>query len=165
MTLKPLRFHWDGRLTESSPRQLRVERETANFFLEQRVTERLTISRIGHRGDGIVDTDEGPIFVPYTLTGETVEAEPFPGYPDRRHLLRVETASAERVTPVCPHFSICGGCQTQHWDFARYREWKRGLVVESLHRAGLDAPLGELIDAHAEGRRRGVFHARRSAPS
>jgi 23S rRNA (uracil1939-C5)-methyltransferase len=126
------------------------------------MTERLTISRIGHRGDGIAETTEGPVFVPYTLAGEAVEVERFPGHPDRRHLLRVETASAERVTPVCPHFGVCGGCQTQHWDFSRYREWKRGTVVEALRQAGLDAPVGDLIDAHGEGRRRAVFHARRS---
>jgi 23S rRNA (uracil1939-C5)-methyltransferase len=126
------------------------------------MTERLTISRFGHRGDGVADTPAGPVFVPYTLAGETVEVEPFPGHPDRRHLLRVETASPERVTPVCPHFGVCGGCQTQHWDFARYREWKRDIVVQALRQAGLEAPVGELIDAHGEGRRRAVLHARRS---
>jgi 23S rRNA (uracil1939-C5)-methyltransferase len=127
------------------------------------MTERLTIARLGHRGDGIAETLEGPVFVPYTLPGETVEVEPFPGHPDRRHLLRVETASPDRIAPVCPHFGVCGGCQTQHWDFARYREWKRGLVMQALRQARLDAPVGELIDAHGEGRRRAVFHARRSA--
>ncbi len=127
------------------------------------MTERLTILRIGHRGDGIAETPDGPVFVPYTLPGEIVEVEPFPGHPDRRHLLRTESASAERVAPVCPHFTVCGGCQTQHWDFARYRDWKRGLVIEALRQAGLDAPVGELIDAHGEGRRRAVFHARKSA--
>jgi 23S rRNA (uracil1939-C5)-methyltransferase len=123
----------------------------------------MRITRLGHRGDGIAETAAGPVFVPYTLAGETVEVEPFPGHPDRRHLLRVETASPERVTPFCPHFTVCGGCQTQHWDFAHYRAWKRGTVVEALRQAGLDAPVGELIDAHGEGRRRAVFHGRRSA--
>ena len=69
--------------------------------------------------------------------------------------------SPDRVAPVCPHFGVCGGCQTQHWDFARYRDWKRSLIVEALRQAGLDAPVGELIDAHGEGRRRAIFHARR----
>jgi len=124
------------------------------------VTERMTIARIGNRGDGVADTPDGPVFVPYTLAGETVEVEPFPGHPDRRHLLRVEKASPERIAPICPHFGVCGGCQTQHWDFARYRNWKRGLVVEALRHAGLETPVGDLIDAHGEGRRRAVFHAR-----
>ena len=127
------------------------------------MTERLTISRLGHRGDGIADTPDGPVYVPYTLPGEMVEVEPVSGNPDRGHLLRVERASPERIQPVCPHFGVCGGCQTQHWDFARYRDWKRGLVVEALRQAGLDAPVGDLIDAHGEGRRRAVFHARHAS--
>jgi 23S rRNA (uracil1939-C5)-methyltransferase len=79
--------------------------------------------------------------------------------------LKVETASAERVAPICPHFGICGGCALQHWQAAPYRAWKRNLVVEALHQAGLDAAVAELIDAHGEGRRRAVFHARRGAPN
>jgi len=126
------------------------------------MTERLTIARLGHRGDGVADTDSGPVFVPYALPGEVVEVEPSPGHPDRRHLLRVVTASAERIAPFCPHFGVCGGCQTQHWDFARYRIWKHELVVTALRQAGLDAPVGDLIDAHGAGRRRATFHAWRS---
>jgi 23S rRNA (uracil1939-C5)-methyltransferase len=122
--------------------------------------EHLTISRLGIRGDGVADTPAGAVYVPYTLPGEVVEVEPFPGHPDRRHLLRVETASPERIAPVCPHFTVCGGCQTQHWDFAKYLSWKRNLVVDAL--AGFDAPIDEIIDAHGEGRRRVVLHARRS---
>jgi 23S rRNA (uracil1939-C5)-methyltransferase len=99
------------------------------------MTERLTIARLGHRGDGVADTDGGPVFVPYALPGEVVEVEPSPGHPDRRHLLRVATASAERIAPFCPHFGVCGGCQTQHWDFARYRIWKHELVVAALRQA------------------------------
>jgi len=125
------------------------------------VAEQIAIARIGHRGDGIADTPAGPIYVPYTLPGETVEVEPWPGHPDRRHLIRVDVASAERIVPVCPHFGICGGCALQHWSAARYRDWKRALVVEALAQAGLDAPVAALIDAHGEGRRRAVFHARR----
>ncbi len=126
------------------------------------MTERLTITRLGHRGDGVAETAEGPVFVPYALPGEVVQVEPSPGHPDRRHLLHVEAASAERIVPFCPHFGICGGCQTQHWEFSRYRDWKHGLLVTALHQAGLDAEVGALVDAHGEGRRRATFHARRS---
>jgi 23S rRNA (uracil1939-C5)-methyltransferase len=125
------------------------------------MTERLTIARLGHRGDGVADTPDGPVFVPYTLPGETVTVEPVRGHPDRFHLLRVEQASATRIAAICPHFGICGGCAVQHLDTAQYRAWKRDLVVGALADARIEAEVGDLIDAHGEGRRRVVFHARR----
>jgi 23S rRNA (uracil1939-C5)-methyltransferase len=127
------------------------------------VVERLVVNRLGHRGDGVADAADGPVYIPGALPGETVEVEQVAGHPDRRRLLQVEHLSAERIAPICPHFGVCGGCAVQHWEEARYRAWKRGLVVEALHQAGLDAPVGELIDAHGGGRRRAVFHARRGA--
>jgi 23S rRNA (uracil1939-C5)-methyltransferase len=127
------------------------------------MTERLVIDRLAHRGDGVADTPSGPLYVPYTLPGEAVEVEAVPGHPDRRHLLRIETASAERIEPFCPHFGVCGGCAIQHWSPERYREWKRSLVTAALEQAGLDAAVDELIDAHGEGRRRATLHARRGA--
>jgi 23S rRNA (uracil1939-C5)-methyltransferase len=125
------------------------------------VVERLVIDRLGHRGDGVAETPAGPLYVPYVLPGETVEVEPIPGHPDRRHAVRVEVESPERIAPVCPHFAVCGGCALQHWETARYRAWKRELVVTALAQAGIDAPVGDLLDAHGAGRRRAVFHARR----
>ncbi len=124
------------------------------------MVERLVISRLGWRGDGIADTPQGPLYVSYALPGETVEAAPW--RPDRRHLVKVERASPDRIAPICPHFGTCGGCALQHLATAPYRDWKRGLVVEALARSGLEAPVDDLIDAHGEGRRRAVFHARRS---
>lgn len=125
------------------------------------MTEQLTIDRLGHRGDGIADTHTGPVFVSYTLPGETVTVERIDGHMDRRHLLRVDTPSHERVPPICKHFGICGGCAMQHWSLAEYHLWKRGLVAEALAHANLIAPVGDLIDAHGQGRRRATFHARR----
>jgi 23S rRNA (uracil1939-C5)-methyltransferase len=127
------------------------------------MTERLVIDRLAHRGDGVAETPAGPVFVPYTLPGETVEVERVPGHPDRRHLLHVDVASPERIKPFCQHFGVCGGCAIQHWTMDRYRAWKRDLVVTAMQQVGLDAPVGDLIDAHGEGRRRATFHARSGA--
>lgn len=125
------------------------------------MTEQLTITRIGHRGDGIADTNTGPVYVPFALPGESVTVEPVAGHPDRRHLLHVDMPSIERIAPVCKHFGVCGGCAVQHWSMAEYHLWKRNLVVEALEHAGLIAPVAALIDAHGKGRRRAVLHARR----
>ena len=125
------------------------------------VTERLTITHLAHRGDGVADTPEGPVYVPYVLPGEVATVEPVAGHPDRRHLLQVDKPSHERTQPICKHFGHCGGCALQHWSLAEYHLWKRELVVEALAHAGLVAPVEPLIDAHGRGRRRAVLHARR----
>jgi 23S rRNA (uracil1939-C5)-methyltransferase len=125
------------------------------------MTERLIISRIGHRGDGVSETENGAVYVSYALPGETVTAEAVPGHADRRSLVRVERESPDRVPPICPHFGVCGGCAVQHWRTDHYRAWKRDLVGAALAQAGLSPEVDELIDAHGEGRRRVVLHARR----
>ena len=68
------------------------------------MTEQLAIARLGHRGDAVADGPDGPIYVPYALPGETVEAAPWPGHPDRRHLLRVVAPSPQRVDADLPAF-------------------------------------------------------------
>src|SRR6266436_4249415 len=125
------------------------------------MVERLMIARLGSRGDGVADTAAGTVYVPYALPGETAEVERWPGHADRRHLLKIDVASPDRFAPICPHFGICGGCALQHLATASYRAWKHALVVGALAQAGLDAAVDDLIDAHGEGRRRAVFHARR----
>ena len=132
-----------------------------NSCLGRTMTEQLNISRLGHRGDGIADTPEGPVYVPYALPGEIAVVEPVPGHPDRRHLLHIDRRSHERAEPVCKHFGACGGCALQHWSLAEYHLWKRSLVVEALAHANVVAPINDLIDAHGAGRRRAVLHARR----
>ena len=125
------------------------------------MTEQLIISRLGHRGDGVVDTAEGPRYVPYALPGELVTVDAVPGHPDRKHLVHIDRTSPERVGAPCTHFGTCGGCVLQHWALEPYRAWKRELVVDALRHERLDSPVSPLIDAHGEGRRRIVLHARR----
>src|SRR4051812_35894729 len=110
------------------------------------MTERLSIVRLGHRGDGLVESADGPIYVPYALPGETVEVEPVARHPDRRHLLRVHQPSPDRIAPICPHFGVCGGCAVQHWAEDHYGAWKRDLVVTALAQAGLDTFVDDLVD-------------------
>jgi 23S rRNA (uracil1939-C5)-methyltransferase len=125
------------------------------------MVEQLTIERLGRRGDGIADAPSGPIYVPFTLPGEIVEGEAWPGHPDRRLPIKIDRASPDRIEPICPHFGTCGGCALQHWATAHYRAWKRELLIETMSQAGLEAPVDDLIDAHGAGRRRAVLHARR----
>jgi 23S rRNA (uracil1939-C5)-methyltransferase len=125
------------------------------------VAERLVIDHVGHRGDGVSFTGGESLFVPYTLPGETVEAEPVNDHPDRRHLTKIEQPSPQRIAPFCRYFGSCGGCAIQHWQADAYRAWKRAIVVETLEHAGIKCEVAALVDAHGAGRRRITLHARR----
>ncbi|MBL8568956.1 MAG: class I SAM-dependent RNA methyltransferase [Phreatobacter sp.] len=118
------------------------------------MSERMTISHVGHRGDGVSDGR----FVPYSLPGEVVEVA---GDGERAALARIVTPSPDRVEPPCPHFGTCGGCALQHWASAPYLDWKRDIVAAALRQHGLGAEIAPAIDAHGEGRRRVTLHARR----
>ncbi len=127
------------------------------------MAEQLIIDHIGHRGDGVAFAAGGAIYVPGTLPGEHIEAELIPGQPDRRHLVHISQPSLDRIDPFCAYFGTCGGCAIQHWETSAYQAWKRGLVVEALAQAKVAGAVGDLIDAHGEGRRRATFHARRGS--
>ena len=124
------------------------------------MAETLLIDHVGHRGDGVVPSSGGSVYVPYSLGGETVEVAEVHGHPDRRKLVEVRQASPERIAPFCPHFSVCGGCAIQHWEAEAYRAWKCNIVVETLAQGGIACEVAPLVDAHGSGRRRITLHAR-----
>ncbi|HEV7911236.1 MAG TPA: RNA methyltransferase [Methylocella sp.] len=118
---------------------------------------RLTIDRLGARGEGVAQGPEDLIFVPYALAGETIAAEVDDS---RGTLVEVLTPSPHRIAPFCRYFSRCGGCAVQTLAEDSYARWKRDLVTSALWRAGLTNEVSDLADAHGAGRRRAAFHAR-----
>ena len=122
------------------------------------MTETLTISRIGSQGDGIAQTDAGPVFVPLTLPGETVQGEVSGGRLEGGTLL---TASPERIQPVSSHFGDCGGCSLQHWAAGPYLDWKRDQVRLALARERIESEIEATVAVPPGTRRRLALHARR----
>ncbi|MCC3245320.1 RNA methyltransferase [Methylocystis sp. WRRC1] len=119
--------------------------------------KQLFIERLGHRGEGVSRDGDRRVFVPYALAGETVAAE-IAG--DHACLLEIIEPSPDRIAPICPCYTHCGGCAVQALASEAYAQWKRGLVEAALRNAGLSLDLGPLVDAHGAGRRRATFHAR-----
>jgi 23S rRNA (uracil1939-C5)-methyltransferase len=117
------------------------------------------IERLGAQGDGIAATENGPVYVPFTLPGERVTAS---RKGDRADLLAVIEASPLRVEPPCRHFGECGGCALQHMEEGSYREWKRGRLVEALRSRGVTAEVEPLVPCAPEERRRVTLSARRT---
>ena len=125
------------------------------------------IDRIGSEGDGIARLADGaPLYLPFTLPGETVNARPLRRRGDGWHAVAEEISdiSEARVGPACRHFGCCGGCVLQHWRDADYRTWKSNLLSHALRQAGFlpPDPLG-FVPGLPEQRRRIDFAVRRLA--
>lgn len=119
----------------------------------------LQVTSLGHRGDGIAETADGPVFVPGALPGETVSAQVAGG---RANHIRIEQPSPERIEPICRHFDACGGCSVQQLAPGAYLDWKRKLVEKALSDRGIDAAVEAVVPGAAGTRRRAVLTAVRA---
>jgi 23S rRNA (uracil1939-C5)-methyltransferase len=122
-------------------------------------TQTLDIARLGAQGDGVADAATGPVFVPYALPGERVQADV---RGDRARLIAVTVPSPDRIAPVCRHFTHCGGCAVQHLRMPAYLAWKREMVAEAFATRGIGAPVGHVVGVGLGARRRVSMSARRT---
>jgi 23S rRNA (uracil1939-C5)-methyltransferase len=119
----------------------------------------VTIQRLGHQGDGTASLGGKQIFVPFTLEGEKVLLSGLPGKGNHREVAEILEPSPYRISPVCPHFGECGGCQLQHFSHEAYLAWKRSLLVSALEREGIGADVAGPVSFPANSRRRAVLTA------
>ena len=119
----------------------------------------LTITRLGHQGDGIAATEAGLVFAPRTLPGETVTGA---RTGDRIPAPKIVTPSPDRVAPPCRHFRRCGGCALQHASDGFVSDWKAALVRDNLARAGIDAEIAGVATSPPNARRRAALAGRKT---
>ena len=101
----------------------------------------LTIESLSNQGIGIARIDNWVIFVPACLPGEKVIASIFRNEKNcsQADLVRVIEPSPHRVTPPCPVYGYCGGCQYQHLEYNEQLRWKTSQVADLLRlQAGLE---------------------------
>jgi len=106
----------------------------------------LTISGVGHDGQGVGRWQDTAVFVPGVLPEERVVARVRRAA--KRHLeaelVGVEEPSADRQKPPCILSDSCGGCSLQHASTDAQLAIKTEIVRQSLSRlARLDVPVEE----------------------
>lgn len=117
----------------------------------------LTVGRMGHQGDGIAETPEGPVFVPGALPGEVVSAEVKDGRVETFDLIE---ASPDRRPIHSAAYAECGVAPLQHWADAPYLAWKREVVIQTLAREGVETEVDPTVATPPASRRRLALHAR-----
>jgi 23S rRNA (uracil1939-C5)-methyltransferase len=128
-------------------------------------TETLTIEKLGLSGDGVARGPFGPVYVSFTLPGETAVLAV-----NKNHgtVMSMSDVSPDRVPPKCRHFGregengTCGGCSLQHASDALYHDFKRQIVIDAMKSKALSVEVAPLITAKPGERRRVVFTVRRT---
>ena len=120
------RPHSAGRLPDESSRP-----ETAKLHLHD----------WGDLGDTLAHFEDGIINVFGGIPGERVEARIIRYRRRRRQhvsaiVCDVLEPSPYRITPPCPYFGACTGCQWQHIDYDHQLELKRDRVARALDEYG-----------------------------
>jgi 23S rRNA (uracil1939-C5)-methyltransferase len=133
-------------------------RSSGRLPVGERLT--LTIDRLSLGGEGVARHEGRVLFVPFTVPGDTIEAEVIEAQDRfaRARLRRILNASPDRRLPPCPyHYQppgsahpekdaqrragisqtfFCGGCTWQQIDYAAQLKAKRAMVQETLERVG-----------------------------
>jgi 23S rRNA (uracil1939-C5)-methyltransferase len=102
------------------------------------VLERVTVEDYAAEGKSLTRKEGKVIFIENAVPGDVVDVrlgknkkDWAEGYPIKFHSL-----SAERVTPFCQHFGVCGGCQWQMLPYEKQLKYKQQQVFDNLRRIG-----------------------------
>lgn len=122
----------------------------AQFYsAKRRVTTRqiitVTVNDLDTFGQGVARHNGKALFIPGLLPQESAEVvitEEKKQYA-RAQVKRRLNDSPERVTPRCPHFGICGGCQQQHASVELQQRSKSAALARLMKHDVVDVIAGE----------------------
>ncbi|MGA7277266.1 MAG: 23S rRNA (uracil(1939)-C(5))-methyltransferase RlmD [Desulfocapsaceae bacterium] len=99
----------------------------------------VTIEKMVNGGFGLGRLPDGRnVFVRHCLPGEIVSV----ALTRQKHrygfgdVLEISRSSPERITPPCPYYRHCGGCDLQHTGYQNQGAIKQQILVELLESAG-----------------------------
>ncbi|MBR1890996.1 MAG: 23S rRNA (uracil(1939)-C(5))-methyltransferase RlmD, partial [Clostridia bacterium] len=111
------------------------------------------IQDLGVNGEGIARAEGYTFFAPFSLPGEVVEVK---ALKVKKNIVfgkveRVISPSISRVSPRCPIFFKCGGCQMQHVDYAEQLQVKKATVENCFKKiAGISLSIDKAVPSFRE---------------
>ena len=103
-------------------------------MIEKNKTYTMEITGVGEKGEGIGRVDGFAVFVPYALVGEVVEVlivKVQKSYAFGK-INAIIKPSPYRITPKCPVFYRCGGCDYHHCTYELELKNKKQKVKERI---------------------------------
>ena len=100
------------------------------------------IESLDYEGHGIARLDGKATFVDGALAGERVEISVYRKHAkyNSANTQTILRASAQRTTPRCRYFGVCGGCSMQHLEVGAQVAAKQRVLEENLARIGKVKP-------------------------
>ena len=85
------------------------------------------IKEFDHFGRGITKYNNKIVFIENAIPNETIEIENIKHYKkyDEADVLKYIKKSKDRVTPSCPYYDKCGGCNIMHITYSKQLEFKQ----------------------------------------
>lgn len=98
----------------------------------------LDITAAAFEGKGLGRAGDYAVFVPNTAPGDRVRTRIIKKRKKFAEgvLIELLSASQDRITPLCRHAEICGGCTWQHVSYEREAAYKTGHVTDHFQRIG-----------------------------
>ena len=125
-----------------------------------KTTINLFVDKLDKSGIGIsLMQNEDVYFIPYALPGEKVKVNIINKFKSKVYCSNLEILknSSERSKNTCKHFTKCGGCLLQHWEYENYKKWKFNSIRNPLLKLTTDVKILDMISAENFSRRRAKF--------
>ena len=96
----------------------------------------MQIDKLAYGGSGFGRIDGKACFVPFTTVGDLVEVriEKSKKSYSEGVVERIICPSIHRISPPCPVFGVCGGCNWQHIFYDEQCEQKKNIFIDTLWR-------------------------------
>lgn len=102
------------------------------------ILEGIRIEALAAEGKALAHIDGVVLFVPFAAPGDICDIQVTKKKSSfmEGKILRIVEPSSLRQEPVCPHFTVCGGCKWQHLPYRDQLEAKHQVVLDALQRLG-----------------------------
>lgn len=102
------------------------------------IIENILVTDYAAEGKALARQDGKVIFISGAVPGDTADILLTKNKKDwaEARALKITIPAADRVTPFCRHFGICGGCKWQMLPYEKQLQYKQQEATENLRRIG-----------------------------
>jgi 23S rRNA (uracil1939-C5)-methyltransferase len=102
------------------------------------ILENILVQDYAAEGKSLARVDGKVVFIEGAVPGDVVDVLLSKNKADwaEGHTIKIHSLSADRVTPFCQHFGLCGGCQWQMLPYEKQLYYKQKQVSDNLNRIG-----------------------------